>query len=153
MSVNPHDYTRIGSTMSYDGRQAAESRGAWSGWLVFASLMMAAIGLVHLGTGFIALFQEDYYTVSPKGLAVSTNFTSWGWTQIGVGAVVLLAGIFLLRGRLWARIVTVIVAMLSIVLDFVFLPVTPFWSAMSITLTVISIYAVLVHGGDADLLD
>jgi hypothetical protein len=125
MSVNPHDYTRIGSTMSYDGRQAAESRGAWSGWLV----------------------------LTPKGLALSTNFTTWGWTQICLGAVVLLAGIFLLRGRLWARIVTVIVAMLSIVLDFVFFPVTPFWSAMSITLTVISIYAVLVHGGDADLLD
>jgi hypothetical protein len=153
MSTSPHDYTRIGSTMVHDGRRAPGPRSAWSGWLAFAGLMMAVIGLFHLGAGFIALFQQDYYTVTPQGLAVSTNFTAWGWTHIVLGAVVALAGVFLLRGKLWARITTVIVALLSILADFVYIPITPFWSTISITLTIICIYAVVLHGADQDILD
>jgi hypothetical protein len=153
MSTSRHEYTRIGSTMVHDGRRAPEPGSGWSGWLVFASLMMAVIGLFHLFAGFIALFKEDYYTITPEGLAVSTNFTAWGWAHIALGAVLALAGLFLLRGKLWARITTVIVALLSIVLDFVSVPITPFWSSISITLTAISIYTVVVHGGDVEVLD
>ena len=153
MSTARHQYTRVGSSMYQDGQRAPGSQNAWAGWVVFAALMMALIGLFHLAAGFLALFKDDYYTTSPRGLAISTNFTAWGWTHIVIGAVVGLAAGFLLMGKLWARIVTVLVALLSILIDFVYLPLTPVWSTISITLTVFSIYAVVVHGRDTDLLE
>jgi hypothetical protein len=32
--------------------------------------------------------------------------TTWGWIELIAGAVVLLAGLYVMRGALWARIVS-----------------------------------------------
>ena len=54
----------------------------------------------------------------------------------------------LLAGQMWARVVAVIVAMLSAVANIAFLPAYPIWSAILITVDVLVIWAVTVHGSE-----
>ena len=54
----------------------------------------------------------------------------------------------MLSGAVWARIVGVLVASLSLVLNFVWLPYYPFWAIVIIALDVFVIWALTLHGRD-----
>lgn len=118
----------------------------WTGWIVFAGLMMVMLGSFHAFAGFVALLDEGYYLVNKNGLAIHVDYTTWGWTHLVLGTVVALAGVSLLAGRLWARIVAVLAAMVSAVVNVGFLAAFPVWSTIMITLDIIVIWAVTVHG-------
>ena len=59
-----------------------------------------------------------------------------------------MAGFFVLSGAVWARTVGVIVACLSIVLNFVWLPYYPWWAIIIIALDVFVVWALTLHGRD-----
>jgi magnesium-transporting ATPase (P-type) len=149
MALGPNDYTRRGSTTVNDPHPGYRMNRGWGGWLIFAGLMTVLIGLYHAAAGFTALFRDDIYVTTPKGAAISTNFTAWGWIQIVLGIVLVAAGATLLSsGSLWSRIVVVLVALVQILVEFVYLTVTPLWSGVAIVLGILAVYAVVVHGRD-----
>jgi hypothetical protein len=76
------------------------------------------------------------------------SYSAWGWSHILVGVVVGLAGVALWRGRMWGRVVAVVVAVISILANFSFMSAAPAWSIVGIVLGVLVVYAVVVHGGD-----
>jgi hypothetical protein len=118
----------------------------WTGWIAFAGVIMVMLGALHAIQGFVALFKDEYFLVGKNGLIVNVDYTQWGWTQLIFGVVVALAGFSLLAGRMWARIVAVIVAFLSVLLNIGFLAAFPIWSTIMIVLDVLIIWAVMVHG-------
>ena len=66
----------------------------------------------------------------------------------GVGVVVALAGVFLFTGNILARTVGVIVASLSLVANFLWLPIYPIWSLIVITMDVLVLWAIIAHGSE-----
>ena len=126
-------------------RSAPEPTG-WVGWVVFGAVMMVTVGLLHVLEGFVALFKDSYFLVAKSGLVVSMDYTAWGWIHILAGLVVAGTGVALFTGRTWARVVAVVVALLSILVTFSFTNAYPLWSAIMITLDAVIIYAVTVHG-------
>ncbi len=118
----------------------------WTGWIGFAGVIMMMLGALHAIQGLVALFKDEYFLVGKNGLIVNVDYTQWGWTQLIFGIVVALAGFSLLAGRMWARIVAVIVAFLSVLLNIGFLAAFPIWSTIMIVLDVLIIWAVMVHG-------
>ena len=74
--------------------------------------------------------------------------TTWGWIHLLLGVILFLAGLALLQGAVWARTVAVILAALSAVANFLWLPYQPWWSIIIITLDVFIIWAVTAHGRD-----
>jgi len=124
-------------------------RSGWYGWVVFAGTMMMMLGAFHAIAGLVALFEEDYFLVSQSGLVVSADFTTWGWTHLILGVLVAVAGGSLLAGATWARIVAVVIAMLSAVVNLAFLSAYPLWSAIMIAVDILIIYAVTTHGDAA----
>jgi hypothetical protein len=120
----------------------------WVGWIAFAATMMIMLGIFHAFQGLIALFQSGYYLVGRSGLTVHADFTAWGWTHIILGLVVVGAGVGLLSGQMWARIVGVGVALLSSVVNIAFLSAYPIWSTMMIAFDVLVIWALTVHGSE-----
>lgn len=118
----------------------------WVGWITFAGVMMLILGMFHAFQGFIALFQDDYFLVGKEGLTVHVDYTAWGWTQLIVGAVILAAGAGLLAGQMWARVVGVILAVLSAVVNIGFLAAYPIWSTIMIAVDILVIWALTVHG-------
>ena len=127
---------------------AVPEQTGWVGWIVFGGTMMVLLGMFHAFQGLIALFQDDYYLVGKNNLTVHVDYTAWGWVHIGLGVVVLAAGIGLLAGRMWARVVGVIVALASALVNVAFLSAYPVWSAIMIALDVLVIWAITVHGSE-----
>jgi hypothetical protein len=62
------------------------------------------------------------------------------------GAVVFAAGLGLFAGQMWARVVGVVLAVASALLNFAFIAAYPFWSTIVIAMDVFVIYALTVHG-------
>jgi hypothetical protein len=60
--------------------------------------------------------------------------------------VALATGLGLLRGQMWARVIGVILAAVSVLINIAFLTAFPIWSTIVITIDVIIIYALIVHG-------
>ena len=156
MTDLPH--TAMRGTQSRDpssGRPAvgtgshADDVDAWTGWLLFASVVMLMQGSFHALQGLTALLRDGAYELPSSRLVVDVSYTAWGWWHLVVGAIVAAAGIVLLTGRAWARAVAVVVAAGSAVSAVGFLSAAPVWGAVVIALDVVVIWAVAVHGADA----
>ena len=119
---------------------------AWTGWVVFASFMMIMLGAFQAIEGLVAIFDDGFYHVTESGLVVNVDYTVWGWTHLLLGALILISGIGVLAGNLAARTVGVILAGLSALVNLVFIEAYPVWSVIIITVDVLVIYALIVHG-------
>ena len=132
----------LSSSGSYNGTTA------WVGWIAFAGTMMALLGTFHLIQGLVAIFNDKYFLVGRSGLVVSVDYTAWGWAQVIAGLVVMVAGFCVFAGQMWARVVGILVALLSAVVNITFLAAYPIWSMIMIALAVVVILALTVHGSD-----
>jgi hypothetical protein len=118
----------------------------WTGWALFAGYMMIMLGCFQAVEGFVAIFDKGYYHVTPSGLVVSIDYTAWGWTHLLLGALILISGVGVLAGNVAARVVAVILAGLSALANLLFVEAYPIWSIIIITVDVLVIYALTVHG-------
>jgi hypothetical protein len=117
----------------------------WTGWVGFAAVMMMIVGALNGFQGFIAAVNDEW-VIWGNDSSLYLDLSTWGWLHMLLGAVLILSGIGLLSGNVLARTVAVVVATLSLLANFLFLPAYPFWAIIVITLDVVVIWAVLVHG-------
>ena len=126
----------------------AEDESAWVGWIAFGGTMLVLLGSFHIIQGLVAVFRNEVLLVAESGLVVNVDYTTWGWVHIGLGTLAILVGISLMAGRMWARILAVVIAGLSALNNLAFMPAYPIWSAMMIVIDVLVIWAVIVHGSE-----
>ncbi|MBK9297522.1 MAG: hypothetical protein IPN02_11960 [Candidatus Microthrix sp.] len=124
-----------------------EERTGWTGWIYFAGTMLLIGGTLSIIYGFIALF-NDNWVVFGNTNAVFLDLTGWGWLHVIIGALVVLAGFGLFTGNILARTLGVIVAAVSMIANFLWLPVYPFWAIIIIVIDALVIWALIVHGGE-----
>ena len=74
------------------------------------------------------------------------DLSQWGAVHLIVGLVMLLAGIGLFSGNILARTVGVIVAGISLIANFFFIPAYPLWALTVITIDLLVIWALTAHG-------
>ena len=98
--------------------------------------------------GIIALFRDTVLVVPQGGLVVSVSFTQWGWMQLIAGILIIAAGLGVFTGRTWARVLGVIFASISAILNFAFITAFPVWSLTVIALDIVVIYALTAHGAE-----
>jgi hypothetical protein len=142
------EYMATGQAPRPSETQPINTGSAWQEWIMFAGTMLVLVGCFHLVQGLVALFRDEVYVVGRAGLVVNVDYTAWGWAHLIGGIVAILAGVALFRGRMWARIVAVVVAFASSLLNIAFLPAYPIWSAMMIAIDILIIWAVTVHGAE-----
>ena len=133
---------------STDTAAYRRTSGAWVGWVVFAAVIVITMGAFEAIEGLVAIFKDQYYLVPSTGLVVSVDYTVWGWVHLIIGVVSILAGIALLQGRSWGRIVVIVLAGLSALVNLGFLSAYPVWATLIIAFDVIVIYALTVHWKD-----
>jgi hypothetical protein len=130
------------------GARADES-GRWTGWLIFASIMLCVVGGINLIQGLVALTQDAYFLVRKGDHLLITDFTTWGWILLIWGALQVGAGLGLNSGKGWARMGAIVVAGVSILIQVLFLSAYPVWSLIIIGLDVIVIYALTARWTEA----
>jgi hypothetical protein len=133
---------------STDAATYRRTSSAWVGWVVFAAVIAITMGAFEAIEGLVAIFKDQYYLVPSTGLVVSVDYTVWGWVHLILGVVSILAGIALLQGRGWGRIVVIVLAGLSALVNLGFLSAYPIWATLVIAFDVIIIYALTVHWKD-----
>lgn len=125
---------------------------AWVGWVVFAALMMMTTGFFTLVAGLAAVIGPDEaYIDTQVGLLV-LDVQAWGWIHVVLGAILLVVGGCLAAGQTWARVVGVLLILLNLVTQFILLPAQPWWSVIAIAIDVLVVWALVVHGDEAQRL-
>jgi hypothetical protein len=131
------------------GTTARAQQGATSrlavGFGLFAAIMLILIGVFQALDGLAAILQNEIY-LTTRNYVFKLDISTWGWIHLVLGVVVVLAGIALLSGQTWARVVGIVLAALSAIANFMFIPYYPFWSLLVIALDVVVIWALAVHG-------
>ncbi|MFJ8056806.1 hypothetical protein [Streptomyces sp. NPDC096142] len=118
--------------------------GLAMGGAVFAGVLMLMNGVIAILQGISALAKDDVYT-RVGSYVYSINLTGWGVILVCLGAVGAVTGWGILRGMSWARVCGIVLASLSGILQFMFLPYAPIWSVIMIAVDVFVIWALATY--------
>jgi hypothetical protein len=138
-----------GETAEYgrpEDRGMEEGRGvaAMAGHVLAATLMILS-GLVTIFVGITGIVRGTFFLVVPNYTYAFGPFGR-GVVDLIIGAVILAAGVCLLMGMMWARVVGVALAVINAVANFLFLPFAPLWSIVLIALSIFIIWALTTGG-------
>jgi hypothetical protein len=149
-----HTATRGMHSAAYDERyvddQEAHKVTGWVGWIGFAGFMMMLGGIFQAISGLVGIFNDAFFAVtnSANQLLVIHDVQTWGWFNLIMGSVIVAAGLSLFSGTTWSRAIAVTLAMFSAVANLVSISLYPVWSVICLTISILVIYAVIVHGGE-----
>jgi hypothetical protein len=135
-----HDYAP-----RYDATPPTTVTGWAAGGVAFAATLMALIGSFQVLAGLVAIVNDDFHRLERR-YTLDLDVTTWGWIHLVLGLVVAAAGFALFAQARWAGVVTLVVAVLTAVANFFFLPYYPFWSMLVIALCVWVVWAVTRPG-------
>lgn len=129
------------------GTRQSDYSAAAVGVIAFAGILMVLAGVFHVIQGLVALVNDNFFVVG-REYVFQFDLTTWGWIHLIGGIIVGLAGIALFQGSTWARTVAAVVAGLSIIASFLWMPYYPVWSLVVVTFDLFVIWAVTAHGRD-----
>jgi hypothetical protein len=124
-----------------------ERRSGWSGWIIFASVIMILVGGLNAMHGLVAILNDEWVVWTNQG-DLYFDLTTWGWIHLAVGIAVVVAGFTLFTGNVLARAVAVAFASVSIIANFLYMPACQVWALTIIAIDVFVIYALTAHGRD-----
>jgi hypothetical protein len=114
------------------------------GIVVFAGVVMIVGGAFQALEGLAGIVRDKWLVVLPQYI-YAFDLTLWGWIHLLVGLALLVIGIFLLRGQTWARVAGMVAAAISAILNFVWLPYSPWWALMIIAIDILVIWALAAY--------
>ena len=140
------DYAQRQST--YGGVDSSHQVSGWAvGFISFAAMLMLLIGGFHIFTGLVAIIDNNFF-VTPREYLTDFSVNTWGWVHLIGGIVLFMAGLGLLGGSVWARVLGVLLALISALVNFAFIPYYPVWSILMIALSIGVMWALMAHGRD-----
>lgn len=134
--------------MSSNNSTQRLSRTGWTGWGEFGGVILFVSGIFSVIQGMIALIGINAYYAVVDGDLLLFSTTGWGWWNLIIGGLLILTGMALLAGATWARVVAVVLAILSMVVQMLLMPVQPWWSFIVIAIDVLIVYALIAHGNE-----
>lgn len=127
------------------GRSEAHASERGSGWVMFAGVMLAIIGVMNVIYGIAAIDNANVYVGDAR--YVFGDLNTWGWFLTGIGAVQFLAAFSIWNRTEWGRWVGIISGGGNALLMLLFLPAFPFLALSLFTLDILVIYGLVAHGG------
>jgi len=120
-------------------RPVRQAVAAGTSFAAGALLFTAAV--LTLLMGISAIVNDELLVIGPD-YAYKFNTTSWGVIHIVIAILLGAVAVGLIMGLTWARVTAIVLASLSIVLNFLWLPYYPVWSIVVIALDIIVIWAI-----------
>jgi hypothetical protein len=147
MTTEPHANGTGPEPVATD--HAPHTATSWATGLArFAGLAMALLGVMYIVTGTGALFQ-DTATVPGVVHVFSIDAVTWGWIHIVAGALVGLAGMAVIMGTLWGRVIGIALTAVAIMVSFLSLSHHPALSILGIMLGFGVVWALCVFDEEA----
>ena len=107
---------------------------------VFAGIMLIVAGAFEVIQSIAAIANDEYLVVLPN-YVFSIDVTGWGWIHLLIGLILAAIGVFLLLGKGWARIAGIVIAGISALINFSWLPYSPLWALLLIAVDILVIWA------------
>ena len=117
------------------------------GIITAAAVVLILAGVRHAMQGVVGLVTNEFYVVTHRWL-FQFDVTTWGWVHVLVGLIGAATGAALLSGASWARIVGVVIAAVSVIANFLWLPYYPLWAVIIIAFDLFVIWALIVSWQD-----
>jgi hypothetical protein len=118
-----------------------------SGWLFFAGTILGLAGIMRI---FDSIWAFSYNGALPENLkdgVLGDNLTTYAWTWLIVGCVLIVSSVLLLTRSQFARWVGIIAAAIGGVSAMWWMPYYPIWSMVYVGLAVLVFYGLVAHGG------
>jgi hypothetical protein len=111
-----------------------------TGLSTFAGVLLIVGGGFQSLQALAAIVRDEYLVVAPNYI-YTFDLTAWGWIHLLVGLALLAIGICLLLGQGWALIAGIVVAAVSALINFTWLPYSPLWAILVIGVDVLIIWS------------
>jgi hypothetical protein len=142
MSDQPSSVHRPATASSPPGNS-----GWVTGGVTLAGVLMLINGVLFVFQGIAAIAEDEVY-VRLDSYIYRISLTGWGWILLVLGVIAVAIGCGILGGRTWARVTGIVLAALSLVAQFLFLPYAPVQSVVMMALAVFVIWALAVYHPD-----
>jgi hypothetical protein len=120
-----------------------------SGWalgaIVFAAIIMTMIGIFQIASGLVAILNDESF-VATRNYTFDLDVTTWGWIHLIIGIAALAVGAGLFARQTWAGVTAIVIAFLSALGNFFFVPYYPIWALVVIALDLWLIWALTRPG-------
>jgi uncharacterized membrane protein len=113
------------------------------GGMIFAAVALLISGIFQILTGIVALRNSAFFgRVGNVGnYTYTASLHNLGWAHIVGGIIVGLVGLGLFSGATWARGLGIVIAGLSVIGNFLFIPYYPVWTVLIIALDIFVIWS------------
>jgi hypothetical protein len=105
--------------------------------LIIGSALWILEGLADIVRGTSYIESANYW--------ITTSASTWGWIHLIGGLIGLAAGFGIFSGAGWARWLGILIASVSVIVNFVFIPLAPFWALTLIFIDLWVIHSLFVH--------
>ena len=115
------------------------------GWILFAGIMLAFIGVLNLVYGIAAIGDSRFYVRDVE--FVLGDLRTWGWLLTIAGVAQIAAAIGIWMATEWGRWLGIAFAMINGFIQFLVMPAQPLWAVMVLMIDVIIVFGLLTYGG------
>ena len=111
--------------------------------------MLALAGMFQLIAGFAAIDNDDFF-IRAKNYTYDVDPSTWGWIHVFIGFFCIVVSYGLWNRRGWAAVFGMLIAGLSAISNFFFIPYYPIWSLLVIGIALWVIWALSRPGVASD---
>jgi hypothetical protein len=127
--------------MGAQDRWEYSTKGAWVDITsTFAGVLLLIAGGFGVMQGVAAVADDDLYAQGSDYL-YKFDMTAWGWVHIILGLMAVVVATGILMRRSWGLVTGMVVAGLSMLANFAFIPRYPFWAITLIGVNVLVLWA------------
>ena len=132
--------------MANDPRTSGQPVSGWAvGGITFAACILTLIGAFQVIGGLVAIIDDEFYVVT-RNYTFDLDTTAWGWIHLLFGLLLIATSLGLFARQTWAGVTAIILAGLSALANFFFIPYYPFWAILVIALDVWVIWSLTRPG-------
>ena len=123
------------------GQRASSKEMVWAdGGTIFAAVLLTTVGVFQALEGISAIAKDDVF-VSTTNYVFDIDLTAWGWVHLLLGVVAVVVGVSILYGKGWAMIAGIVIAIVSALANFMFMPYYPLWALVLIAFDLFVIWS------------
>ena len=115
------------------------------GGAMFAGVLLIIAGVFGVLQGLAAVVKHNAIIFNNPAGYFNISVTTWGWVHMLFGLLVVLAGFAVIAGQAWARWTGIVLASISAIVNFFFIPWYPLWAIVIIAIDLWVIHALFVY--------
>lgn len=129
--------------MSAANRPSSAKQAVAAGAAIGTGALLGVVGVLAVIQGLAAILQGPTFVIGFE-YVYKIDANGWGWVHLLLGLAAIGVAVGLIMKKSWAAIAAIVIAGLSIVTNFMWLPYYPWWSIILIGLDVFIIWSVSV---------